>query len=137
MFGSLKLETIWIRHRAACLHTQQCVMSGMIVSMRVVGVVCGKKWSTNFTREFNQKWIGSLLICKSMILQFNKKVVFAKNILQSSSAIMGASDVALHQALQYVSAQTTTRRDQTFMMLVQQLPVNARLVVVTLQKCAA
>ena len=72
-----------------------------------------------------------------MILQFDKKVIFAKNILQSSSTIMGASDVALHQALQYVSAQATARCDQTFMMLVEQLPINAWLVVVALQKCAA
>ena len=75
-----------------------------------------------------------MLFGDSMILNFNKEIVFAKNVLQSTGISFRARHVAFQHLLQHVTTQASTRCDDAFAVSLEQLPIHSRLVVVALKK---
>ncbi len=72
-----------------------------------------------------------------MILNLNEEVFLAKNILKSCGKFFSAGFVAAQQRLQNMSAQTTASGDDSLVVLLQQFPIDSRLVVITFEKRAA
>ncbi|CAB4581041.1 unannotated protein [freshwater metagenome] len=88
----------------------------------------------NCARDFEQLWVGGLLLGNSVILNFNKEVVSTENILKSCSLFERAALVAIHERLQHLPTETTAGNDQSVVMFFKKLPVDLGLHVITLEK---
>ena len=80
---SFKPESICVAHQRTGLHTQQGVVSRMIFTMRVVRIICGEQRSTDSFSNIDELRVCALLICKTVILKFDKEIVFAENVLKT------------------------------------------------------
>ena len=69
-----------------------------------------------------------------MVLDLNEQIVFAENFLKTSRLDFGVFVIVLQERLQDMPTQTSGRRNETFVVLLKQLPVHSRLVVVTLKE---
>ncbi len=134
---ALELEPIGIRNRAPGLHTQQRVVTLVILTVRVMRVIGREQRSIDRLGQLNQQRIGAHLIRETVVLQFDEEVVTTEDLLQSSRTVVCTLHVTAHQTLQHVSAEATTRRDETRAVLLEQFPVDTGLVVVALEEGAA
>ena len=130
---AFELKPVGIAHKRCGLHTQQSVVGLVIVGVGVVGVVGRYQWRTQVVRNLDQLGVRLALRCNAVILDLNKHIVTAEDVLQLACFTAGACFVAVEQRLQYVSAQTAGGSDNTFAVLVQEIPVDPRFVVVPLE----
>ena len=119
MVVAFELEPVGIAHERCGLHTQQSVVGLVIVGVGVVGVVGRYQWRTQVVRNLDQLGVRLALRCNAVILDLNKHIVAAEDVLQLACFTAGACFVAVEQRLQYVSAQTAGGSDNTFAVLVQ------------------
>ena len=75
-----------------------------------------------------------MLLGNSVILNFNKEIVFPKDVLQSTGIGFRARHIAFQHLLQHVTTQASTRCDDAFAVSLEKFPVHSRLVVVTLKE---
>ena len=55
----------------------------MIFTMRVVRIICSEQRSTDSFSNIDELRVCALLICKTVILQFDEEIVFAENVLKT------------------------------------------------------
>ena len=112
MLVTIETKTVLIAHKCTCLNTQQRIVCFVVTLVDIVRVVGGQQRRTNSSRNLHQFWIRETLISNSVILQFNKKIVFAEDLLQASCFLYCSLFVTIQQRLQHVSTKTTSGGDQ-------------------------
>ena len=84
VLGAFKLKPVLVTHESTCLYTQQSIVCLMVTLIHIMRVVGSNQRCANFARNFYKLRIGAYLIRKSMVLQFNKEIPFAKNFLETA-----------------------------------------------------
>ena len=131
---ALELEALGVRQHRAGLHAQQGVVGLVVLAVGVVRVVGGEQRGADATGELDQLRIGPSLLGHPVVLQLDEQVVAAEDVLQPGGLLGGAGDVAAQQRLEDVTAETPGRGDDALGVVGEQLPVEARLVVVALEE---
>ena len=118
----------------ARLHAQQSVVGLVVLAVGVVRVVGGEQRGADPFGDLDQLRVGFVLGGDPVILQFDEQVVLAEDLLQSSGLVECAFLVAVEQRLQHVPTEAPGGGDQSIGVLLEQLPVDPRLVVVALEE---
>ena len=134
MLVSLKSETILVAHQCTGLHAQQRVVCHVVTLVDVMRIIGGNNWRTNCSCNLNQFRIRGSLIRNAVVLQFNKQVFFAENILQSRRLSDCSLFVAVQQRLQYVASEAPSSCHKSGGVFLKQFPVDAGFVVIPLEK---
>ena len=134
MLLALELESLRIGDRRAGLHTQQRIVRFVVVAMHVVRVVGGEQRSADATSDLDQLRVRVALGLHAVVLQLDEQVVLAEDLLQPAGLLQRALLVALDQRLQNLATETAGRGHQAAVVLLEQLPIHARLVVVALEE---
>jgi len=134
VLGAFELESLRVAEQRPGLHAQQCVVRLVVLAVHVVRVVGRDDGGADLLGDLDQLRVGVALGLQPVILQFDEQVVLAEDLLQPPCLLHGALLVALHQCLQDVATQAPGGGDQAVVVLLEQLPVHARLVVVALQE---
>ena len=108
-------------------------MGHMVSLIGVVAVVRCEQWRTNGPSKFNQHRVGLFLFGQTVVLEFNEQVVLAEDVLEASCSTLGFVHIVVEECLEDHSTKATGRGDDAFVVLFQQLPVEAGLVVVALE----
>ena len=134
MLGALELEALRIGQQRPGLHAQQRLVRLVVVLMRVVAVVRGEQRRTDLLGDLDQLRVRLTLGGQAVVLQFDEQVVAPEDVLQPARLGQRALVVAVEQRLQHVPAEAAGGGDQTLGVLLEQLPVDAGLVVVALHE---
>ena len=130
---TLELEAFRVVDGGAGLHAQEGVVSHGVPAPAVVAVVGGDKWRTDRLGDADEPRIGLALGRDAVVLQLDEEVVLAEDVLQPAREDGGAVEVLGEQRLGNDPAEAARRRDETLVVSLQQLPVDAGLVVVPLE----
>ena len=110
---TVKLEAIGVAHESTGLHTEQCIVRFVVALIDIVRVIGGQQWRTNLFCQLDQLRVGANLIGDAVVLHFNKEIVFAENILETSGLLQGTLFIAVENGLQNVPAQAASGGDKT------------------------
>ena len=102
--------------------------------MHVVTVVRSDERRLNRARDLEQLWIRGFLFGNAVVLNFDEKIVSTKDVLKPCCFFKRTAFIAVHERLQHLATKTSTRDDETFVMLFEQLPIDFGLHVITLEK---
>ena len=130
----LKLHFILIVHGAAGLDAEQNTVYLRVAFVDVVAVVRGDQPYTCFSGDLHQVGNQTPLLLNSVILQFYKIVVLAKQIAVILSLCPCARVVVHKQALRHLARKARRKADKPLVVLFEQAVVDARLAVKALGK---
>ncbi len=131
---ALELEALRVRQHGAGLHAEQGVVGLVVLAVGVVGVVGGQQRRPQRGGQLDQLRVGLALGRQAVVLQLDEEVVAPEDLLQPAGLLQRALLVALQQRLQDMTAEAAGGGDQALAVLGEQLPVEARLVVVALEE---
>ena len=134
VLGAFELEPLRVAEQRAGLHAQQRVVRLVVVAVGVVRVVGGQQGRTDAVGDLDELGVGVALCCEPMVLDLDEQMVLAEDLLQTAGFVERTFLVAVQQRLQHVSAQAAGGGDETVVVLLEQLPVDLRLVVVALEE---
>ena len=75
-----------------------------------------------------------MLLGDAVVLQLDEEVVAPEDVLQAAGRLHGAVEVVAQQVLEHVAAEAAGGGDEALAVLLEQLPVDAGLVVVALEE---
>ena len=130
----LELEAPRVGQDRPGLHAEQGVVGLVILAVGVVRVVGRQQRGLQPGGDLEQLRVGLALRRQPVVLQLDEQVVAAEDLLQAGGLLEGAALVALQQRLQDMAAEASRGGDQPVVVLGQQVPVEAWLVVVALQE---
>ena len=130
---AFELEALRVVDRGTCLHAQQGVMSNGVLALAVMAVVGCDERSVERAGNPDEAGVGPALLIEAMILQLDEEVLLAEDVLEPSGECRRGVKVAGEEGLGHHAAKAAGRRDETLVIALQQLPVDAGLVVVALQ----
>ncbi len=134
MLLALELEALRVGQQRAGLDAQQCVVRLVVGPVGVVRVVGGEQRRTDAMGDLDQLRVGLALCRQAMVLQLDEEVVLAEDLLQAPGLVECTFLVAHQQRLQHMTAEASGGGDQPVVVLLEQVPVDARLVVVALEE---
>ncbi len=129
----VELEALRIVDGAAGLHTQQRRVRLGILPVRVVAVVGGEQGRAQVARQPDQLRVDVVLLGKTVVLQLDEERVTPEHVLEPRHQVARAVVVVLQQRLRHRTAETAARGDEALVMLLEQLEVDARLLVETVE----
>ncbi len=103
------------------------------MTVRVVTVVGREQRGTEITRQPDELRVDALLFGETVVLQLHEEGVAPEDGLEPVDELARARVVVGEQGLRHGSAETTGGGDQPFGMLLEELEVDARLVVVAVE----
>jgi hypothetical protein len=106
----------------------------VVVAVGVVRVVGGQQGRTDAVGDLDELGVGVALRRQAMVLDLDEQMVLAEDLLQAAGFVECTFLVAVQQRLQHVSAQAASGGDETVVVLLEQFPVDLRLVVVALEE---
>ena len=129
--GPVEPETLLVGDQRAGLHAQQGVGVG---AGDVVAVVGGQQRGPQPFGDLDQLGVGAVLFGDAVILDLDEQVVASEDVLEPPSLFEGRVEALVHQRLEDVAAKAAGGGDDALGVLRQQLPIEAGLVVVALEK---
>ncbi|MBV6508734.1 MAG: hypothetical protein JJLCMIEE_01800 [Acidimicrobiales bacterium] len=112
-------------------------MGDGIVTPHIVTVVGGDHRSIEVLCDAQQLRVGTPLVVDAVILQLDEEVVPTEDLLQSTGLLESRVEAVVQQALQDVTPEAASGGDHAITVRIEQLPVDARLVVVALEERTA
>ncbi len=131
---TVELEALRVRQHRARLDTEQGVVGLVVLAVRVVRIVGGEQRSADPPGELDQLRVGPALFGQAVVLQLDEQVVAPEDVLESGGLLGGSGDVATQQRLEDVPAEAPGGGDDALGVIGEQLPIQSRLVVVTLEE---
>ena len=132
----MKPHPLGVGHDGAGLQTEQDVVSLGVVPAGVVRIVGGDQRYPGPPREGNKSLVDLRLLGQPVVL-YLEEVVLAEKPLVVSRRVLSAGDVALQQPTGDLTTETARERDQSLGVLRQQLFIDPRAVVITLEVSTA
>ncbi len=133
VLGALELEAVGVGEEGTGLHAEQGVVGHRVLAVGVMAVVGGEEGGVQATGDLDQLRIRPVLVGDPVVLQLDEEVVPSEDVLQPGRFLLGPLDVAGEQGLEHHPAQAPRRRDQAGVVALEELPVDAGLVVVALE----
>ena len=87
MLVAVELEAVGIRTQRAGLYAQQRIVSSVVDLVGVVAVVRGEDRGTDLLCDLEQLRIGTDLFGDAVVLQLDKEVVAAKDVLEATRSL--------------------------------------------------
>ena len=134
VLGALELEALRIGQQRTGLHAQQRVVRLVVVLVGVVAVVGGEQRRTDLLGDLDQLRVRLALGRQAVVLQFDEQVVAPEDVLQPAALASAPLSSPLSSDLQHVPTEAPGGGDQALGVLLEQLPVDAGLVVVALHE---
>ena len=130
----LELHLIRILNGLAGLDAQQDALHLGILPAQIVGVVGGCHGDACFPRKLDELRQNDVVLFQAMILQLNVIVPLAEQVAVPQGAGFGTLIVACQNGLRDLTGQTGRQADQSLVILLQQLLIDAGLGVKALHK---
>ena len=131
---ALELEALGVRQHGPGLDAQEGAVGLVVLAVGVVRVVRGQQRGLQLRSQFDEQRVGVALSLQAVVLQLDEEVVAAEDLLQPAGLLQCALLVTLQQGLEHVPTEAAGRGDEPLVVLGQQVPVQAGLVVVTLEE---
>jgi hypothetical protein len=131
---ALELEALRVGEHRVRLDAEQRVVRRVVLAVRVVRVVRGEQRRADLASDLDELRIRVPLRRQAVVLELDEQVVLAEDLLQPAGLREGRLLVALEQRLEDVTAEAARRGDEAVVVLLEQLPVDLRLVVVALEE---
>ena len=120
-FIGAELHPVFVIHGLAGLNAQQHILHLGIFLAKIVGIVGNDHGKTRFTGNAHNTLVHSLLLLKTMILQFQIEMFRAEDISQPQRIVLGCLVIFFHQILGNSAGKACRSCDQTIVVLFQQL----------------
>ncbi len=130
------VHTRRVAHGLPGLNAHQNFVGARVVAMQVMRVVGSHQRNAGFLRQPVHLRGDQLVLIQAMILNFQKEIALAENILIRVRQAAGFVVAIGHQRFVDVAAQAGRERDDPSGMLRQQIFIDARLVIEALQKAS-
>ncbi len=130
----LELEALGIVDQGPCLHAQQGVVGHGVLAVGVVAVVGGEQRGAELAGDTDQRRVGPVLLGQAMVLELHEEVVAPEHVLETARQLEGALLLVGQQGLQHDATQASGGGDDAFVVALEELPVDAGLVVVALEE---
>ena len=131
---SLIAHTIFICQFLSCLQTQQDIMRLHVIPIRIMHIIGGCHRDSRLFMQAHQLLIDHLLLWNTMILQFQKEIVFPKDFLIAKCSRFGIFIHAFCQISGNFTRKAGTQGNDSLMILLQKLQIDTRLIIVSLNK---
>ena len=128
-FVGLKFHARRVGYGFLHLHAHQNVLIICVVFFNIVRVVCDGKWNAGFAVDAQKPLGRALFGLKAVILDLKIKAVLAEKLAQLQRLFLCPLVVSGVYHARYSSGDAAGKADKSLGVLVQQLPVYARLVV--------
>ncbi len=130
---ALELETLRVVDRGTGLHAQQGVMGDRVLAPAVMAVVRGDERGVDGPGDPDEARIRLPLRIEPMILQLDEEALPAEDVLKAPGKGQRGVEVLGEEGLGHHATQAPGCGNEAVVMALEQLPVHARLVVVTLE----
>ena len=118
-----------------CLKAKQDIMWLFIFCVSIMHVICRHKVDSNLLRQTHQLLVNGALFRDPMILQFQEKVAFPKNLFIMKRSFFSFFIHPSRQVSLYLSGKTCTEGNNSFVIGLQKLIIYSWLIIVTFRKC--
>ena len=130
---TLEFEPLGVVDEGAGLDAQEGVMGHVVLSVGVMAVVGGQQGRTDTPGDLHQRRIGLVLGGDAVVLELDEEVVLAEDVLEPGRQVLRFDLVVGQEGLQDDAAEAAGGGDESFVVALEQLPVQTGLVVVPLQ----
>ena len=110
-------------------------MKGRVFFVRVVGVICSNDWNVELAVQLHQALIYLRQVGDVAVAHQFEKVATVQQFLVPRGGVARSVHLALHNRLRHLAAWTARQHNQAFAMLLENLAVDARLVVEAFEVC--
>ena len=131
---AVEAEAVRVRDQRAGADAQQGVVHLGVVVVHVVQVVRRQQRRRQLLRDREQLRVRAHLFRYAVVLELDEEVLPAEDALQSSGQFEGLGVVVAQERLEDDAAETARGRDEPRVVALEQVPVEAGLVVVPLEE---
>ena len=124
-----KLHAVGIAERLSGLNAEQNFVGVGVFGTQVVAVVGGNQGNSRLPRQPNQIRIDLFVLLKPLVLNFDKEVSLAENLLQVIGRLLRPLVAVFEKRRGHLAAQASGKSNQAFRMLVQDVFVDPRFVI--------
>src|SRR5215472_840511 len=110
---SRKAHSLGVAHRRPGLNAQQDFVGTGICVRQIVAVVRSHKWDVRFVRKLNEAAVEARLDVKALVLNFEEKISFTKNIAQPISTLTRLLVITSKDCLRNFPTHATRKRNQS------------------------
>jgi hypothetical protein len=114
-------------------HAQQGVVGDVVLAVGVVAVVGGEQRGADAVGDLDQGRVGLVLLGEPVVLDLHEEVALSEDVLESGGQHLGLDLVVGQEGLEDHAAEAAGGGDEALGVALEQLPVQAGLVVVTLE----
>ncbi len=125
----VETHALMVVHRLAGLDTQQHFVGVGRLPGEIMAIIGRNQRQASLIGDAHQPVIGNLLFRDEVFLQLQVKTVITKNRRHLPGAVQGIVIFIGHQQRRQLAAQAGRKGDQTFIVLLQLVPVDARPVI--------
>ncbi len=130
----VELPVVRVLERVARLDAEQRLVCARVLVAQVVDVAGRDERQVATRGQVDELRVDPLLHLEMRVLQLDVDVVLAEDLRQAVELRLGVRAPALLERLAHPTGQAARQRDQPLPVLLEQLPVDARLVVVALEE---
>ncbi len=132
----IELPVVGVAQRVARLDAEKRLVGARVLGEQVVDVAGGDKRQPALLGDAGKEWVDARLDVQAGVLHLHVDVARAEDLGQPVELGLGVLRPAFLESLADPSREATGERDQPVCVAFEQLPVDARLVVVALQVAA-
>ncbi len=125
----VELEPVGVVERGAGLDAQQRGVGFGVLLVRVVRVVRREQWRVQLVRHLHELRVDVALLGQAVVLELDEEGAASEYVLEARRVVACGGVVPRHELLAHQTAEAPARRDQTRTVLLQELEVDARLVI--------
>ena len=118
-----------------CLKTKQDIMWLFIFCVGIMHVIGRHKIDSDLLRQTHQLLVDGALLRNPMILQFQEKVAFSKDLFIMKRSLFSFFIHPSRQISLYLSGKTCTEGNDSFVIGLQKFIIYSWLIIVTFRKC--
>ena len=127
-------HTVFIFQFLSSLDTQQNIMWLYIFGIGIMYIIRRNKLNSRLLSHTKERLIHDLLFLHPMILQFQEKISFSKNVLIPKCRCLSFFIHPTQDILLYLTGQTCTERNDPFMKFLQYFNIYPRFIIITFRK---
>jgi hypothetical protein len=129
-----EFHAVRVAHGLAGLNAEQHFLGVGIGMFQVMAIVGGHQGNSGFLGERHDLRIDALFDVQALILNFEKKITFSKDVAQAVGRVARLGRALFHQVFRYSAAQARRKRDQAAAVFRQQVIIYSRLVIKAFEK---